>query len=249
MAKISSDGKIPKQIEDYIVYTLNGDYIMRRKSGFTSKKMKIDPKYRQSRNNAAEFGKVSSLCKKIRMALEGILPKKNNLAICNSLVKMMHHLLVFDIESIRGQRNLLKAFENEKGRQSLEGCHLNPDSLVHGTFKESLVLDNCGNLLVSSINIDANIVFPTDSNSFGMRLHHLDFDFSDGESKLISSDWAFFKEDSVIDSFLLPCEFTVEQKGIRFSILEIQFYVSENASLIPVQDDTTKLISIINVAL
>jgi len=131
MAKISSDGKIPKQIEDYIVYPLNGDYIIRRKSGFTSKKMKTDPRYGQSRNNAAEFGKVSSLCKKIRMALEGILPKKNNLAICNSLVKMMHYLLVFDTESIRGQRNLLKAFENEKGRQSLEGYHLNPDSLVH----------------------------------------------------------------------------------------------------------------------
>ena len=59
MAKITSyEGKLPKRIEDYVIYPLNGAIIIRAKSGFTSKALKNSPKYALSRQNASEFGRV-----------------------------------------------------------------------------------------------------------------------------------------------------------------------------------------------
>jgi len=57
MAKFSSSGKIPKRIGTLIIYPLNGEYIIREKSGFSKEGMKDDPKYAQCRENASEFVK------------------------------------------------------------------------------------------------------------------------------------------------------------------------------------------------
>lgn len=87
MAKISAEGKVPKRLGNCVVYPLDGNMILRKISGFSSIGMLKDSRYERSRQNASEFGRVSALCKKIRVVLKDILPKKNNLAVCNSFIK------------------------------------------------------------------------------------------------------------------------------------------------------------------
>jgi len=76
MAKVTVEGKFPKRIDDYVLYKLGDQIIIRANSGFTSKALKTSPKYALSRQNASEFGRVSATCKQLRLALSGFLPKK-----------------------------------------------------------------------------------------------------------------------------------------------------------------------------
>ena len=101
MAKVTVEGKYPKRIGNYVLYPLNDEVIMKAKSGFTSKALKTSPKYALSRQNASEFGRVSSTCKELRLALKDYLPKKNNLLVVNNLTKKMRQLLGVDTGSVR----------------------------------------------------------------------------------------------------------------------------------------------------
>lgn len=247
MAKVLSEEKLPKKIDDYIIYSLNGESIMRKKSGFTSEKMTKDPKYAVSRQNAGEFGSVSSLCKKMRMGLNGVLPKKNNLAICNSLVRQMKGLVYLDDESVRGERQLWKAFLNEKAREMMTGYDFNPNGILPKALGDGFVLDSSGNLLLSGLSMKNGISFPNGSNSFGIRLHHFDFDFIKGMSTLYSSEWLFLKNDSVVDDVLLRCSIPENPIGSLFSICEIQFFVSDRDGFVPLPDDGGKVVHVLRV--
>lgn len=87
MAKVIIDGKFPKRIDNLVLYKLDNQVIIREISGFTSVNLLTSPKYLLSRQNASEFGRVSSTCKQLRLVLKDYLPKKNNLLVVNSLTK------------------------------------------------------------------------------------------------------------------------------------------------------------------
>ena len=248
MAKISGDGKLPKRIGEYIVYQLEGENIIRRKSGFTSKKINDDAKYVNSRNNASEFGKISALCKKMRLVLKEILPKKNNLAVCNSLVKKMRHLLVFDVKSARGLRNLSRAFENDEARLALVGYNFNPDCEFDNFLEHVLVYKNSDYTInFDSFFISKSVKFPDGANYFGLRAHSLGFDFVAGEGVLHSPGWAFFANDSKIEGFSLKVDPVKFSDIVNFVLLEAQFFVLDGGSYVAVADDSSKSVQVIAV--
>ena len=232
MAKVFIKGKIPKRIGNYLLYPLQGEVIIREKSGFTSEGVKYDPKYELTRKNASEFGRVSSLCKMMRLALNGILPKKNGRVVTNCLAKQMKFILSLDRDSVRGERQLWKAFLNEEAKELMTGYAFNPHGILPQVLNEGLSLAASGNLVLSGVRVADVISFPDGSDSMGIRLHHLYFDFTDGMSQLCSSDWLFLKDDSRIKNFLLPCSFPEKSIGIRFSILEIRFYASAHGGFV-----------------
>lgn len=248
MAKLSSEGKIPKKIGDYIVYQLGDETVMRRKSGFDSEKMQDGANYQRSRDNATEFGKVSALCKKMRLALKGVLPRQNNLDVCNALLKNMHRLLAFDTSSARGGRNLGEAFTVKEARDLFEGYSFNPKGNLEEDFSKALVFDDSATLSFPAFEISAVFSFPEGADSLKMRLHHLEFDFKTGESQLFSGQEIFFLEESAVAPFVLSCAFPTTSGRTVFSILEIQFFVFQEGHFIPFYSDLNTIVTVLKVA-
>lgn len=250
MAKVfyKGKGKIPKRIGDLVLYPLEGEMIIREKSGFTTEGLKKDPKYALCRKNASEFGRVSLLSKSMRLGLMGILPKGNHLAVRNSLAKQLHCIMAFDSDSARGARVLWKAFLDAKARGLMRGYSFNPDAFLPATILDALHLDASGNLKLSGLSITDELSFPDGSDCIGIRLHHLDFDFTDGDSLLDSSAPLFLRGGSAIENFQIANPYPAEPKGVLFSILEVQFYVSDDGGFVPLVDDSTKIVHVLGVA-
>ena len=78
-------------------------------------------------------------------------------------------------------------------------------------------------------------------------MHHLDFDFAEATSLLNSSEWLFLKKNAVVDNLSLRCGFSEKPVGIQFSILEIQFYVSEHGGFVPLVDDGSTIVHVLGV--
>ena len=169
MAKISSDFKIPKRIGDFVTYPLDGEYIIRKKSGFTKKGMAKNPKYARSRENAKEFGAVSRLSKNVRIALKEVLPTSNNLAVCNSLTAVMRKVMCCDDLAERGNRSLKNGFETDNGKALLNGYDFNPNSLFRNVFKGDFHFDIEKRVLqFDSFETVKSFVFPEGANCVGL---------------------------------------------------------------------------------
>ena len=231
-------GKLPKRIDDYVIYDLDGQSILKLKSGFTTEELLHAPTYEKCRQNASEYGKVSSLCKQLRLALQGVLPKKDNLLVVNTLAKRMYEVMTCDTTSARGSRNLATALTTAQGRERLTGFSFNPDS--------SLVMPY--ELQASRLTVSTkNISFAEGSNCVGFRVHRLGFDFTDGVSQLDSTDWLFHGNTSLPETVVLDYPLNTPQKGVVFTILEVQFYSYEEGSYVPMGDDRSKQVLVVGV--
>lgn len=240
MAKITAfEGKVPKRIGDYVVYPLDGDLVIRSKSGFTSKALKTDPKYALSRKNASEFGRVSSLCKGVRMALKDILPKKNNLAVVNAFTKKMREVMTHDVVTTIGERHLAQALQHEAARRQLQGYDFNPDCSI------DLQCTLEGSQL--EVNTD-RIVVPKGANCIGFRAAVLAFDFETGASQFVTGHWLLYSSTGLQDRIVLDLPELEPQGGVVFRLLEVQFYVEEEGSYVPSWEEQ-KMVLVVEVSL
>lgn len=236
MAKVTVEGKFPRRIDDYVLYKLGDQIIIRTNSGFTSKALKTSPKYALSRQNASEFGRVSATCKVIRVALQLYLPKKNNLAVVNSLTKKMRQLLVYDTESGRGERTLAKAMTSEAAQKELKGYHFNPDAAV----KLGYQMDNEQVQLVTS-----GLCFPDGATSVCCTILSFAFDFDTKESSIVSSAPSFFSNATLPDTLVLAVPSLEGYSGTLFTFLVVSFYSVNDGGYVPLEDDRSSIIMVL----
>ena len=249
MGKIYSNGKIPKRIGDYVTYPLDGENIIKKKSGFTKKGMAIDPKYEKSRQNASEFGAVSRLSKNIRIALKEVLPRSNNLAVCNTLTPVMRKIMCCDVKSDRGNRSLKNGFETASGKTLFTGYDFNPNSLFRNVFKGNYHFDiEKRSLQLDFFETDEAFVFPESANCVGLRLGALRFDFDSSNSFFKLTDWSLFCiESNITEGLRLDIEDFPDGLGVVIFLLEISFFVENEGSFIPFAKDETKVVFVLGV--
>lgn len=229
MAKIiSCEGEIPKRIGAFVIYKLHDDLVIRGISGFTTKALKHSPSYERCRRNASEFGPVSSLCKKVRVALQEILPKKNNLTVVNSFTKKMREVMTCDLVSLYGERQLANALMTNAGKQLLDDYDFNPDTSILISYELH------GNNLLLTTN---KLVLPDGANCIGFRTHQLEFDFTNSEHQLQNGDWYFYSQSSLPDFVDLAVPDIENREGVVFTILETDFYNYEKGSYLPVHEE------------
>lgn len=225
MARIKSySGKIPKRILDhYVLYKLDGELIIREMSGFTSKELLHSAKYANCRKNASEFGRVSRACKGIRVALAGVLPKKN-LAVVNALTKHMRSLLVYDTQHVRGERTLATALAQPEGLRLWKGYSFNPMTAVRFQYT------------VEGYQLNlSNITLPEEVSWVGFRLHAVGYNWDTLEGKLHSGGWHFEQKVTAGLSYELP-KVEAEYHNI-LHVLELQFFEEKEGAFLPVRTE------------
>lgn len=236
MAIVTVYGKYPKRIANYVLYPLNDKLVIRTISGFTSSELKIAPKYALSRQNASEFGRVSAMCKQLRLALNGYLPKKNNLAVVNALTKKMRQLLVYDTVSARGDRTLARAMETTEAQHELIGYDFNPETRC---FLDYTIADEQLQLATQGIEI------PEGATSVGFVVLRLLFDFDTAASVLCEGEKCFFSKMTLPNGVVLPLP-TIEQGvGFLLTILVVEFYVQDVDGYVPVVEDRSKVVVVV----
>ena len=230
MAKIISyEGKFLPKIEGYVIYSLHGDLIIRAQSGFTSKALKENSKYEFCRMNASEFGRVSSTCKQVRLALKIYLPKKNNLQLVNGFTKKMREVMTCDAVNGKGDRLLSNALATAVGCNLLQGYPFNPTALC------ALVYE------IEPLQVaiaTKNIVFAEGATFLSFRLLHVVFDFKTFDYQITEGGMFFFSKEKLAETVSLPVVEGTAFNGTSFLLLEMLFYKATFDSLVGFEDDS-----------
>lgn len=231
MAKIFSDGEIPKRFDGLVTYRLEGieGHIVKEKTGFTTEALLNDPKLAKSRENANEFGAVSPLCKAIRMILNEGLPKSKNLEVTNSLHTIMRKVMCCDTVAVRGNRCLKNGFASPGGKSLFTGHDFNPSGLLRNTFKGSHRFDVVKKQLVFEPFITSEaFVFPEGADAVGLRLGALRFDFATSVGFMKLSDLVLYSYDSrITESLELSVEDVPDGEGVVFFFAGSGFFCRE----------------------
>lgn len=235
MSKFKTDAFFKARVEDLLYYRYRNMMVVRTISGFTKETRNSLSKYDNCTKSASEFGRVSSLCKKIRVALSGILPKQNNLTVVNSLTKKMRQVVEHDTINPRGERNLASALAAESGRQLLKDYPFNPDTTI------ALDYVPAGNAVTITTK---GIKYPKGIRHIGFRLHRLAFDFETAENELVSGEWIIGNGTVVLDLPILA-----DANGVAFTILEAQFFRCVDGEFVPMVEDVGKGVLIIHLSL
>lgn len=238
MAKITHyEGKLPKRIGDSVVYPLHGQLIVRAKSGFTTQALKTSAKYAQSRHNAQEFGRVSRLCKVLRLALRGLLPRQHNLAVVNSLTKQMRSLLVYDGVSGLGERTLAAALAQVEAQQALEGYAFNPMTTL--AVQYALTDTEVSGAVMA-------VPYTENATHLGCRVHALVFDFAAPAHQLASGDWEYTALEDSDWSFDLTRPKLPDGTGVVMTLLEVALYGQAKDGFAPCADGS-KMVLVVGV--
>jgi hypothetical protein len=141
MAKQTGDIKIEGTIGDLTFYKWGGQYLVKRKSGFTSESIKRDPKCARIRENGKEFGRSSTASKLLCMSLKNLVKTASDNWMFRRLASVMYKVVRSDTTSISGERNvsngrleLLQGFEfnsNQKLGMALHApyqCEINRET-------------------------------------------------------------------------------------------------------------------------
>ena len=236
MAIIKTPGNYPKRIGNYVIYTSREQIILRTVSGFTSAALKKSAKYKKCRQNASEFGRLSALCKTIRLALQPILPKSNNLALVNSFTKIMREVMTFDTASKKGLRTVEGGLSTTEGKLHLQNYQFNPQI----TYALPVTLSD-------TVTIDATtIVFPKQSQYVAATIHYLDCDWETKNHTLITGEKTLYKRNKIPAILTLPFPEATTQ-GTVFTILELAFYGKEKNNVVLMEDDSSKVVMVLRV--
>lgn len=239
MAKIISfEGKYFPKVEGYAIYPLGNDLIIRAHEGFTSEKLNSLSQYEVCKQNASEFGRVTSLCKQFRVAIKPYLPVKNNLLIVNSFTKKMRAVMVCDVTATRGNRTLANALATNEGCLLLKHYAFNPvlNWSLNATFKGTSV----------HIQTDS-IVFPDGSNCVAFRLIDMVFDFETAAYSLREHYLSFYDCFSLTNEVVLAVADSISAKGTAFTLLEVVFYTRFSDALVRCDDDSGNQLFVLEV--
>jgi hypothetical protein len=251
MAKIFSDGEIPKRFEGLVTYCLEGvdGHVVKEKTGFTTEALLNDPKYAKSWENANEFGAVSQLCKAIRVILQEGLPKSKNLEVTNSLNTIMQKVMCCDTIAPRGNRSLKNGFASSGGKSLFTGYDFNPSGLLRNTFKGNYRFDARKRQLVfDAFKTSTAFVFPEGADAVGLRLGALRFDFGSSKGGYALTDLAFYGLNSRRTKKLkLGIDNFPEGEGNVFFLLEVAFFVENEDSYLSFPKNDTKVVYVLGV--
>lgn len=238
MAILTTEGDFSKRVGDYVLYRLYDKVVVRTLSGFTTEELLNAPHYSKCRDNASEFGRLSAQCKQLRLALQELLPRKNNLAIVNTLTKKMREVMACDTTSGVGQRNLATALTTKSGKQLLQGYAFNPEANLNFLYA---ITGNSLHLKTTPLK------FPQGAQRVGLRTHTLAFDFTMGDYQLQSGTCALYSPKGLKTSLGLPIPTMETSRGVLFTLLEAQFFTYTQGCYLPMQDDRSKGVIIVAV--
>ncbi|HYG04708.1 MAG TPA: hypothetical protein VD927_19810 [Chryseosolibacter sp.] len=129
MARQKSILKFEGRIGDLSFFKSQDGFQVRAKSGVSPERIRTDPRYARTRENAAEFGRAGASAKLLRTAVRSLLISAHDKTLVHRLTRDMIRVLKADVTNQRGERNVISG---ELGL--LQGFEFNSGALLNATF-------------------------------------------------------------------------------------------------------------------
>ena len=141
MPKFKSLFKVKGSLDDVSFFKNRNGYQARMKSGVDGDRIATDPKFKRTRENAAEFTAVAASMKVVRSALRPVIQGIADGGMNGRLSRVLHQVKRLDLTSDRGQRTVAVGLESEAGRAALVGFPFNAQAPLETVLAVIPVLD------------------------------------------------------------------------------------------------------------
>jgi len=155
MAKQQGVFNLRGTIGDVTFYRTQDGYLARAKSSIDRNRVKNDPAFQRTRENAAEFGRAGKACKVLRYSLRGLLLHSADSRMVSRLTKEMLNVVRADAVNIRGMRNVI-----DGDAELLMGFEFNIMAHLAGSF--SAPIETVMDRVSGSLSVDIASFVPKD---------------------------------------------------------------------------------------
>jgi len=133
MAKLDGVLKFKGRVGEVTMWKGADGYQARTKTGMDGNRVKLDPRFERTRENASEFGRAGVGSRVLRTAIAPLLRLASDKRVTSRLTQVMMKVLQADPVSIRGQRNLTNG-----NPELLRGFEFNIDARLVSAFNPPL---------------------------------------------------------------------------------------------------------------
>lgn len=249
MAKLKSLLKVQGTLDDVNFYKRGNRYFARLKGGVDGSRIATDPKFRRTRENAAEFGVVARSAKTLRSALRGLIQGQTDGGVNNRLSKVLHQVKRYDLTSRRGERNVAAGLETEIGRQTLVGFNFN----AAAPFEQVVAILPELNAATGVVTLPGLV--PAKDFAAPPGATHFQVSMAWSKVNLTTGSFATVMEtlpEAVIDltaqDIVLSSSSIPAGEGRDLFALQVLFFQEMNGEMYPLQDGTATSTAIIGVS-
>ncbi|MAP55575.1 hypothetical protein [Altibacter sp.] len=198
--------------------------------GFTSERIKNDPKMKRVLENSSEFGHCSALLKAFRRGLEGFFPEHHFKYLHRRLMTLFSALKKLDTVHRRGERRVGEGLQDPYGKHLLHTHTFTPQCDVYTVLPFDIQYDPesfCTQITQMDVGV---IPFPSGATHVQLRYGILEFDFdSTAWVRHIAAPIQLSREDTVSSLQLTP---TTLPQGIGepLAVLGVDFLQEINGT-------------------
>ena len=204
-------------------------YLVRAKGGPSSEKVKRDPQFARTRENASEFGGASKAGKLIRQAIRTALGVKGDSTVTQRLTQELMRIVHLDMVHERGQRTVTGGIGEPGAREFLRSLAFVKERHLDRVLKaETDYVPETGVFTFSQPLIKGDFNCPRAATHVVLQGATLFIDFAtSGEVLFPTSSVLISLDDSEQTVMLSPAKVPVGQ-GVQLAILKVLFQQEQN---------------------
>ncbi len=249
MAKIKSLIKIEGTLDELTFYKTQDGNLVRQKGGISAERIASDPAFARTRENGREFGNAASAGKLLRQAFREPINVASDNRLTSRLTKVFRQLLTYDGASVRGDRNVAMAMQNEFAQKALKGFHFNDMAPIEKVLAKVPVCDaTTGKVLLDNLNPSKDLYWPDGANVCEISVHWACIDFADGSYFTGASQVESVKVLSAVNSYSFTPSVQISGSGILCIGMLLDFYQVMNGTNYSIQSNTYNSFSLLDVS-
>jgi hypothetical protein len=217
-------------LQDLNFYYRKGVAVVRAAGGgFDGKAIRTKPEMARVRENASEFGRVSSAKKLVREGLQPFLKELHDLTLHGRLMRLFQQIKVLDIVSERGQRCFENGLATAEGKRLFLAFDWSPKrcSLLlpgHGVFDAATYSYHINEASA------AQIVLPAAATGMQVSFGLLEIDFTEATFVFHQSAALCLDSGFSAAAFALTPDTLPSTTGVCLAFLQLRYYQDLNGA-------------------
>lgn len=230
-------------------YKTRDGYLAKERSGIDADRMKTDPAFQRTRENAEEFGRAGKAGKILRNAVRALTQNASDSRMNSRLVREMMKVIQADQVNARGQRNVI-----DGEAELLLGFEFNGNSKLSTTLYApyTSTIDRVAGTLVVNVPsfVPLNMVAaPSGATHFQLNTAGVEIDFEANVYTVSSSGSGVLPWDNATTAAIsLSNTIAANSTHPLFLLLGIEFYQEVNGAMYPLKNGAFNALSLVNIS-
>lgn len=243
--------KVKGKLDDLSFYKSTDGKMVKQSSGVDGERIKNDPAFARTRENAQEFATSGSASKLLRLALFSMLQNVGDSRLPSRLTKVMSQIKNMDTVNPRGSRSVGTALASTAGSvELLKNFNFNKDAILDQILAQPFTVQKAtGTISINGLQPSKHMRYLRGATHVNLKSALVEIDFNAGTYAVVESPETNLSIDKVVTNVqLTPSGPPSLGSGVKLYVLQITFLQEVNNLQYELNDSTSCSMAIVDVA-